>query len=221
MSSTKTATTKSRRVRRRQLWGILAAAGLALAALGVLAYTLAAPVRPLPYGKFRKQRERDEIASARVGPDVIQGLLKEADREGRPIRFRVSRVGMEHDEDLIRLLAAHIPGGEFEADAGPSPLQTIVVPGALFVLMLLAFSWVIARSGGMGSAMAFVKSRPHVYGAGEVPLPGRAHSQGSALDWRTRYRQDAPGASGRGRGARALLLAFRLRFRRVVRGRRR
>ncbi|MGO9597530.1 MAG: ATP-dependent zinc metalloprotease FtsH [Isosphaeraceae bacterium] len=167
MSSTKTATTKSRRVRRRQLWGILAAAGLALAALGVLAYTLAAPVRTLPYGKFRKQLERDEIASARVGPDVIQGLLKEADREGRPIRFRVSRVGMEHDEDLIRLLAAHIPGGEFEADAGPSPLQTIVVPSALFVLMLLAFSWVIARSGGMGSAMAFVKSRPHVYGDGE------------------------------------------------------
>ena len=167
MSPTKTATTKSRRLRRRQLWGISAAAGLLLAALGVLAYTLAAPVRTLPYGKFRKQLERDEIASARVGPDLIQGLLKEADREGRPIRYRVSRVGMEHDEDLIRLLAAHIPGGEFEADAGPSPLQTIVVPGALFVLMLLAFSWVIARSGGLGSAMAFVKSRPHVYGDGE------------------------------------------------------
>ena len=167
MSPTKTATTKSRRVRRRQLLGILAAAGLALAALAVLVVALAAPVRNLPYGKFRKQLERDEIASARVGPDVIQGLLKEVDRECHPIRYRVSRVGMEHDEDLIRLLAAHIPGGEFEADAGPSPLQTVIVPGAVFVLMLLAFSWVIARSGGMGSAMAFVKSRPHVYGDGE------------------------------------------------------
>ena len=167
MSPTKTATTKSRRVRRRQLLGILVAAGLALAALAVLVAALAAPVRNLPYGKFRKQLERDEIASARVRPDVIQGLLKEVDRDGHPIRYRVSRVGMEHDEDLIRLLAAHIPGGEFEADAGPSPLQTVIVPGAVFVLMLLAFSWVIARSGGMGSAMAFVKSRPHVYGDGE------------------------------------------------------
>ena len=76
-------------------------------------------------------------------------------------------MGVEHDADLIRLLDAHIPGGEFEADSAPSPLQTVVLPGALFIVMLAAFSWVVSRSGGMGSAMAFVRSRPRLYGADE------------------------------------------------------
>ncbi len=129
-----------------------------------MAFRLQAPVKILTYGQFRKQLERGEIASARLGPSVIEGRLMAVDPlEGRPVRFRVSRVGMEHDEDLIHLLDEHIPGGNYEAESGPSPLQTLIFPGALFLLMLLALSWVVSRSGGMGSAMAFAKSRPRVY----------------------------------------------------------
>ena len=129
-----------------------------------VALRLQGPVKTLPYGQFRKQLERGEIASVRLGPTLIEGRLRAVNpQDGRPILFRVSRLGMEHDLDLIRLLDVHIPGGDYEAETGPSPLQTVVFPGALFLLMLLAFSWVVSRSGGMGSAMAFAKSRAHVY----------------------------------------------------------
>jgi cell division protease FtsH len=136
-----------------------------LLAIGVtLSSRLESPALTLPYGQFRKRLERGEIASVRLGPTMIEGrTLVKNPQDGQPVRFRVSRLGMEHDEDLIRLLDAHIPGGDYEAEAAPSPLQTVVFPGALFLLMLLAFSWVISRSGGMGSAMAFARSRPRVY----------------------------------------------------------
>ena len=160
----KNLTTRSRRDRRWLIAGLLAGGGLLLASGVNLAFRLQSPVITLPYGQFRKQLQRGEIASVRLGPTVIEGRLAVINsQDRRPIRFRVSRLGMEHDEDLIRLLDLYIPGGEYEAEAGPSPLQTVVFPGALFLLMLLAFSWVISRSGGMGSAMAFARSRPRVY----------------------------------------------------------
>jgi cell division protease FtsH len=74
---------------------------------------------------------------------------------------------MEHDDDLIRLLDAYVPGGEYEAETGPSPLLALVFPVVLLVLLLLAFYLVISRSGGIGSAITFVKTRPHLYSAGE------------------------------------------------------
>ncbi len=155
---------RSRRDRQRLLLALLVGGGLSLALGAALMFRLQAPVKTLPYGQFRKLLEAGEIASARLGPSVIEGRLEEVDRvHGKPIRFRVSRVGMEHDEDLIRLLDEHIPGGDYEAESGASPVQTVIFPGALFLLMLLALSWVVSRSGGMGSAMAFAKSRPRVY----------------------------------------------------------
>jgi len=164
MSSLKNPPTKSRRDRQRLIVGLLVTGGLFLALGMAVALRLQGPVKTLPYGQFRKQLERGEIASVRLGPTLIEGrLLAVNPQDGRPIRFRVSRVGMEHDLDLIRLLDVHIPGGDYEAETGPSPLQTVVFPGALFLLMLLAFSWVVSRSGGMGSAMAFAKSRARVY----------------------------------------------------------
>src|SRR5271157_2457140 len=164
MSSLKNPPTKSRRDRQWLIVGLLVTGGLFLALGVAVALGLQGPVKTLPYGQFRKQLERGEIASVRLGPTAIEGrLLAVNPQDGRPIRFRVSRVGMEHDEDLIRLLDVHVPGGDYEAETGPSPLQTVVFPAAFFLLMLLAFSWVISRSGGMGSAMAFAKSRPRLY----------------------------------------------------------
>src|SRR5208337_2608077 len=163
MSSLKNPPTKSRRDRQRLIIGLLVSGGLLLALGVAVALRLQEPVKTLPYGQFRKQLERGEIASVRLGPTVIEGrLLAVNPQDGRPIRFRVSRAGMEHDLDLIRLLDVHVPGGDYEAETGLSLLQTVVFPATLFLLMLLAFSWVISRSGGMGSAMAFAKSRPRV-----------------------------------------------------------
>jgi len=248
MSSLKNPPTKSRRDRQRLIIGLLVSGGLLLALGVAVALRLQEPVKTLPYGQFRKQLERGEIASVRLGPTVIEGrLLAVNPQDGRPIRFRVSRVGMEHDLDLIRLLDVHVPGGDYEAETGPSPLQTVVFPGALFLLMLLAFSWVISRSGGMGSAMAFAKSRPRVYtgnaqrvtfedvaGHDEVvtelkeiveflQTPGKYCSLGGRVP-KGVLLIGAPGTgktllarSGR-RGGGAVLLPVRLRLRRALRG---
>lgn len=156
--------------RDRRGWAV-ALTGLCLLSLfgGLAAYAwLQAKVEVLPYGQFRLRLERGEIRSARVGPTAIEGLLTARDDRGRPIRYRVSRVGMEHDEGLIGLLARHVPGGDFDAESAPSPLLSVALPTLTFLMMLLVLSWVISRSGGIGSAMAFAKSRPCVLGDHEA-----------------------------------------------------
>jgi cell division protease FtsH len=157
---------RSRPQKRKLILAAIAAGALALVA-GLAAVSMQPRVQSLPYGQFRMRLQRGEIASARVGPTAIDGRLRAGDAQDRPIRYRVSRLGMEHDEDLIRLLEAHIPGGDYEAESSPSHFQSAVVPGLLFVFVVLAFAWIVTRSGGMGSALAFVKSRPRVYGSTE------------------------------------------------------
>ena len=157
----------------RDHWRHLLAAGvILLVALPALLWTLVLDPRlgttTIPYGRFRRLLEGGLIRSARVGPTVIEGTAAAVDARGEPVRYRVSRVGMEHDDDLIRLLHEHIPGGEYEADSTPAALQTTVLPGLLFVLLVLAYSWVLIRSGGMGSALAFARGRPRL-----LEPPGR------------------------------------------------
>jgi cell division protease FtsH len=151
---------------RWRLAGIVVTTVCILAAMAA-AHLIEPAALTLHYGQFRRRLADGGIASARVGAAAIDGRLTETDRQGRPIRYHVSRVGMEHDEELIRLLDAHIPNGNYEAEAGPSAIQTAALPLLLLVIMLAAFSWILSRSGGMGSAMALAQSRPRVYGSGE------------------------------------------------------
>ena len=89
MSSLKNPPTKSRRDRQRLILGLLVSGGLFLALGMAVALRLQGPVKTLPYGQFRKQLERGEIASVRLGPTLIEGrLLAVNPQDGRPIHFR-------------------------------------------------------------------------------------------------------------------------------------
>jgi cell division protease FtsH len=153
---------KSKRSRKNVVVGLIVAVATVVLAFEWLLWQ--PPVEVLPYGRFRRKLENDEIATARVGPSAIEGTLRPMAPGGPATRYRVSRVGMEQDAQLIALLDAHVPDGAYEAESGPSVTQSIVLPATFFLLMLGAFSWVLSRSGGLGSAMAFAKSRPRVYG---------------------------------------------------------
>ncbi len=122
------------------------------------------PIRELSYGKFKKMLARGEIRSVKVGPTELTGGLKSKLADGRAERFRTSRVGMERDEDLASLLDRYVPDGNYEAEPGPSLAQSVVLP-SLMLAGLVAGLWIVLhRSGGMGSAMAFARSKPRVYG---------------------------------------------------------
>ncbi|AMV38210.1 ATP-dependent zinc metalloprotease FtsH [Planctomyces sp. SH-PL62] len=152
---------------RRNLTLLATVVALGLAAtFGLLVY-LDDPVQDLSYGQFRRKLAEGGVSSARVGPAAIQGLLAPASPEAAAVSYRVSRLGMEHDEDLIRLLEAHVPNGDYDAEPAPSPVWTMAVPTVMFLMMVAVLALVVARSGGMGSALAFSKSRPRVYGADE------------------------------------------------------
>jgi cell division protease FtsH len=121
----------------------------------------------LRYGEFKKRLAAHEIRSVKVGATELTGELQFAGPAVNPVRFRASRVGLEHDEELPRLLDRYIPDGAYEAEAGPSLTETVVLPAVFLGAILGAFWVLLRRSGGIGSALAFAKSRPKVYDRGE------------------------------------------------------
>ncbi len=138
---------------------------LTCASAAILGYRVATarPVRELSYGRFKKVLARGEVRSAKVGSAEVTGELKTARPDGAPDRFHTSRVGMERDDGLAPLLDKYIAEGNYEAEPGPTAAQTVVLP-LLALVGLGAGLWVLLRrSGGMGSAMAFARSKPRMY----------------------------------------------------------
>jgi cell division protease FtsH len=133
----------------------------ALAILGLLALPLwrFEPVRTLSYGQFKVLLTEHRVRSVHVGASELTGELRES---GKSVRFRASRLGLEQDAQLPPLLFEHLPSGAYDADAGPGTFQAYVLPaillGALIVVLV-----VLVRRGGMGSALAFAKSRHKTY----------------------------------------------------------
>ena len=152
-----------RQSRRRLAPWLLLAAGLLSVPPLVYAIAFHKSAHELHYGQFKRKLSRGEVLTARVGPNWILGELKEAGPDGRPIRFQTSRLGMENDQELARLLDQHIPDGAYEAESGPSFVMTLLLPSAMLAVMVGAFWVLLLRSGGIGSAMAFAKSKPKVY----------------------------------------------------------
>jgi cell division protease FtsH len=151
---------------RRAAWLVLLAGVLAIG--GVFYWSSAAgSVRELPYGQFKKRLVQREVQSVMVGPTELTGFLVSPRPGDRSIAFRTSRVGMEQDTSLARLLDEFIPGGAYAATSGPSLTETLLVPLLLVVVIVAGFSIVLHRSGGIGSALAFARSRPRVYDKNE------------------------------------------------------
>ena len=86
-------------------------------------------VRELPYGQFKKKLAAREIRLGQGRPVELTGDAEgRRDRAAQPVRFRTSRLGMEHDQELAALLDQNIPDGAYEAEAGPSIAQTVLLP---------------------------------------------------------------------------------------------
>src|SRR4051794_9745422 len=149
--------------RQKAMAWLLVVAGLV--GIPALSYWMATRevVLELRYGQFKQRLLRGEVRTVKVGPTELTGTLKPAGAEGRPVRFHTSRLGMEHDEGLARLLDENVPDGAYEAENGPTFTETVAAPLTLMVVMIGGLWLILRRTGGMGSAMAFAKSRPKVY----------------------------------------------------------
>ncbi len=147
------------------LWSTL----VVLAILGIVSvvYVLSDPVERLRYGQFRQKLRQGEIRSVLIGPTEVSGELVERSASGQPLKFRTARLAMESDEEFAKLLEEHIPDGNFAAAPDYSATQELIVP-ILMVAFAAALLWSIARrSGGLGSAVAFARSRHKLYDNGE------------------------------------------------------
>ena len=115
-----------------------------LLSLPPLIYSLVAEdsAQELRYGQFKKKLAAGEILSVKVGPAALTGLFRPRDSKTAPVRFHTSRMGMEQDPDLPRLLDTKVPEGAYEAENGPSVSETVVAPWSSCV----PWWWVLASS---------------------------------------------------------------------------
>lgn len=123
--------------------------------------------RELTYGEFRKMLVAGEVKSVVIGENALTGELVPEAGSKAPVPFYTSRLGIE-DQHLLELLDRHA-GGRYEAKAGPGPLQLYAAP-LLFAAALAGGLLIVARRGGLGSAMAFARSKPRVYGEDEARI---------------------------------------------------
>jgi cell division protease FtsH len=124
------------------------------------------PVQDLRYGQFKKKLINGQVRSVQVGPAEIAGELREVAVNDHPIKFRTSRLGFEHDEELSKLLETYIPDGNYDAAPDHALAQSLITSGMLLALAGVML-WAISRNaGGLGSAVAFARSRHKLYDSG-------------------------------------------------------
>jgi cell division protease FtsH len=117
--------------------------------------------KALGYGPFKRKLAAGEVARVKVGPTEINGELKPGP-DGRRVAFRVSRVGLEKDDRLAELLDRYVPG-DYDTDPGPVVDHAAVLLLVILVALLTGLGVVLWRKGGLGSALAFAKSRHRLY----------------------------------------------------------
>ncbi len=151
-----------RRIRRRRIvLVLLVVATVALSLILPLALSRQGRSQALSYGQFRQRLVEGRVTNVRLGPRELTGELLPASTAGKPIPFHTSRVGIE-DDGLLDLLDRHTRGS-YDAMEREDMLREAILPTALLVLMLAGLILVVRR-GGLGSAMAFARSRHKQYG---------------------------------------------------------
>ena len=145
--------------RKRQItiWYVLAAM------LGVLLFQAwwasYSQVETIPYSQFESLLDQDKVAQVTVGPDSIQGTLKEALPSGKR-DFFAARV----DPQLAEKLAKH----EVVLTGAPAGgiVQTIlswVIPAVIFYVIWMFLFRRVAEKQGFGGLMTVGKSHAKVY----------------------------------------------------------
>lgn len=136
----------------------IVAGGMLLAMLqfGLSAYNA---VETIPYSQFEQLLAQDKVAEVSVGPDMIQGKLKEPLPNGKSA-FVTARVDMALAEKLAAKGASvtGVPGG--------GALQTLlswIFPIIAFVLIWFWIGRSMGGGQGLGGLMAIGKSRAKVY----------------------------------------------------------
>ncbi|HWE38664.1 MAG TPA: ATP-dependent zinc metalloprotease FtsH [Isosphaeraceae bacterium] len=151
----------------------LVAAGVAVVAIVAAVATMAwrrwpESPRPLAYGQFEKKLVEGGVARVKIAPGELSGELVEK-VAGKAVRFRTPWPNAERDERLAGLLAKHVPGGNYEADAGPSAGWSSAATLGILIALVATFV-VLSRMGGVGSVVAFGKSRHKLYERQDDPV---------------------------------------------------
>jgi cell division protease FtsH len=149
--------------RRPSAWWLLAPIAVGAAVLAGVVIARVERAEHLSYGQFKTLLARGQVHSVKVGPAELHGELEPRVEGGPRTRFRTSRVGMERDEQLIPQLNEHVADGNWDSDQGPVVAQAVLVPAITLTVLIVAL-WFLVRRGGVGSAMAFARSRHKVYG---------------------------------------------------------
>jgi len=137
-------------------WYILAAVGGVLLLQWLWAGQL--QTETIPYSQFERLVAEDKVLTVSVGPDSIQGTLKQPLPSGRT-GFTTTRV----DADLARMLAAH--GVEVTGVRAGTLAMVLswIVPMLAFLVIWMVVIRRFADRQGFGGLMAIGKSRAKVY----------------------------------------------------------
>lgn len=146
------------------LWYVLAAMfGVMLFQLFWSSYS---QVETISYSQFETLLDQNKVAEVTVGPESIQGTLKQAQPDGKT-EFYVVRV----DPGIFDKLAAHQVVVNGAATNGlVQTLLSWVVPVGIFYLVWMLLFRRVAAGQGWGGLMTVGKSRAKIFVASDTKL---------------------------------------------------
>lgn len=161
-SEAKTPVPQQRKAKRRRPspWWLLLIVAVVALPIAPFAASMTGGTRTLSYGAFRKALVADQVAKVVLSEAEVRGTLKPEQAGGEAVPFRASRRGID-DRELPALLDKHAVN--YAGEAAPGLSETVLLP-LLFLGALFGGVYLILRKGGLGSAMAFAKSRHKMYG---------------------------------------------------------
>jgi cell division protease FtsH len=155
-------------------YGIAAAVLIALTAS--LFWPRDAHVVTLGYGSFKQilQAPGAQFGKLHVGPSTITGEVTFPDRvsdapqaePGKPLAFRVSRVGVENDPTLYPLLNTHVPAFQAQGERSAAAMVAEVLTYVLLIGVVVVGVTLVGRYLMGGGPFGFGRGRHRLYAAG-------------------------------------------------------